>query len=468
MDTLTPTYTPLPHQRKFVSYMLSDQPGLRSVIVWPRRHGKDLSALNVTWAKSQQRVGTYFYFLPTYSQARKIIWNGMDGGGKRFLDYIPRELIARTHETEMRLTLTNGSIIQFVGSDNIDSIVGTNPVGCVFSEYALQDPQGYRLVSPILRQNGGWAVFCYTPRGHNHGYDLYTMAKDNPKWFVERLTIDDADMLTEEDMEDERATGIPEELIQQEYYTSFSMTLAGAYFGQQMMKAQERGRIRELTYNPRMLVHTAWDFGVNDSTAIWFVQYDHRTVWAIDYYENRNLGLDHYAQVLKDRDYVYGVHLAPHDVMKRSQRDGITLLEWCGQELHLHFDLVKRRSKIDQVQAAHFLIPRTIFCNVNCERGIDGMRNYEREWDAKNKVHRNMPKHNWASHVADAYMTLSCGIDLLTDDGYSDEQREAYSTGALNARPAVHRPDYSTGRFEHSSEDEERYPAREVVHGFSR
>ena len=59
----------------------------------------------------------------------------------------------------MKIRFTNGSLLQIVGSDNFDSLMGTNPQGVVFSEYALQDPRAYQYIRPILAANDGWAVF---------------------------------------------------------------------------------------------------------------------------------------------------------------------------------------------------------------------------------------------------------------------------------------------------------------------
>jgi len=58
----------------------------------------------------------------------------MDKEGMKFLDHIPAEIIKNTNETEMRIELINGSYVQVIGTDDIDSIVGTNPVGCIFTE----------------------------------------------------------------------------------------------------------------------------------------------------------------------------------------------------------------------------------------------------------------------------------------------------------------------------------------------
>jgi hypothetical protein len=89
-----------------------------------------------------------------------------------------------------------------VGTDDVDKLVGVNPVGCVFSEYSLQDPRAWDLIRPILAENGGWALFLYTPRGRNHGHDMIEMAKRNPNWFAEVLTIDDTGVIPLE-------TGVP-------------------------------------------------------------------------------------------------------------------------------------------------------------------------------------------------------------------------------------------------------------------
>lgn len=432
-----PRYQPLPHQRPALEFLMNG--GSRAVLVWHRRSGKDLTAFNWTWAASQKRVGTYYYFLPTYSQGRKVIWLGKDESGLSNLSYIPDDLIARhngrphIHETDMRIHMANGSIIQIVGGDNIDSIVGTNPVGCVFSEYALMDPQVWRLMSPILRKNKGWAVFVYTPRGHNHGYDLYQNMMSRDGWFVDCQTIENTGLIDPKELDDDRASGIPEEIIQQEYYCSFSVTLEGSYFGQQMMAADSEGRILDFPYDPRNLVHTAWDFGINDSTSIWFIQTDGRTYRAIDFYENRSFGLPHYAKKLQELPYVYGVHLAPHDVMKRGDygtQEIPTTLQETAYQLGINFTRIPRTPKLDQHHATHLAIPRTVFHATKCERGIEGLRGYEREWDTANKVHRNTPKHNWASHIADAFMTFACGIDLIGPE-YA---QEPYTQGSFHPR----------------------------------
>ncbi|HKZ39413.1 MAG TPA: hypothetical protein VJ044_00535, partial [Candidatus Hodarchaeales archaeon] len=139
----------------------------RAVCVWHRRAGKDKTLLNLCVKKMMERVGTYYYFFPTYEQGRKILFEGIDKDGFKFLDHIPKETRKRTTSQPMCVELINGSTLWIIGTDKIDSIVGTNPVGTIWSEYSLQDPKAWGYIRPILEENGGWAVFNFTSRGKN-------------------------------------------------------------------------------------------------------------------------------------------------------------------------------------------------------------------------------------------------------------------------------------------------------------
>ena len=202
----------------------------RAVVVWNRRSGKDKTTWNYSIKEAFQRVGAYYYFAPTYSQGKKIIWDGIDADGLKFLDHIPKELIVgKPNDTEMKIKLKNGSLIQIVGTDNIDSILGTNPLGCVFTEYSLQNPQAWNYIRPILAQNNGWAVFIFTPRGMNHGWKILQQALQDPQnWFSEILTVDDTKSISLEVLAQEKKE-MPAELYEQEYYCKF-LEAAGAFY----------------------------------------------------------------------------------------------------------------------------------------------------------------------------------------------------------------------------------------------
>lgn len=194
----------------------------RGILVWPRRNGKDLFSWNIIICKALQTRGLYFYIAPYYTQARSIIWLGMTNEGRRFLDYIPKELILSSQKQEMQLELSNGSIIKLHGSDNIDRIVGTNPYGIVFTEASLHKQNVWDYIRPILAANGGWALFNGTPRGVNAFYQHVEYAKKHPEWYYQYLNCELTGIPTQDAIQQDRDSGMPESLIQQEYYCSFT------------------------------------------------------------------------------------------------------------------------------------------------------------------------------------------------------------------------------------------------------
>jgi len=201
----------------------------RAIVVWNRRSGKDKTCFNYMIKRAVEKVGTYFYFLPTYSQAKKVIWDNIDNEGFKMLDHIPRELIKATNATELKIELVNGSVVQLIAADEFKkSGVGTNPVGVVFSEYSISDPEAWKYLSPILAVNGGWAIFNFTPRGMNHAWNLLQYANGNDKWFTQTLTIDDTKVMSKEQFEEEK-TQYPADFVEQEYYCKF-IEGAGQFF----------------------------------------------------------------------------------------------------------------------------------------------------------------------------------------------------------------------------------------------
>lgn len=225
--TLPHKFNPRDYQLPFLRAL--DNGIKRAVIVWNRRSGKDKTCFNYMVRKAIERKGTYFYILPTYSQAKKVIWDNIDSDGFKMLDHIPKELIINTNGTELKVELINGSIIQLISGDEFkNSGVGTNPVGIVFSEYSINAPEAWNFISPILAANGGWVVFNFTPRGVNHAFNLLQMAKENPKWFWQVLTNNETRILTDEEMDEEKRNN-PQDIIDQEWYCKF-IEGAGAFF----------------------------------------------------------------------------------------------------------------------------------------------------------------------------------------------------------------------------------------------
>lgn len=384
----------------------------RAAVVWHRRAGKDLFGINFIASRAVERVGLYWHLFPTYNQGRKIAWEGFTKEGRRFLDHFPPPLVEAQNDTEMRLKLKTGSVYQVVGTDSVDRLVGSNPVGCILSEYSLQDPKAWHLIQPILAENGGWAIFIYTPRGLNHGWKLFEMAKENPNWFAQGLSVSDtrredgSPVVTQESIDEDRASGMPEELIQQEYYISFEAPLVGAYYSTQMQQAAKDGRITVVNHVPSLPVHTAWDLGYDDAMTIWFWQEVGPELRVIDYMEYSGEGLAFYISELKKKPYTYGRHVAPHDIEVVELGPGKSRRE-VAATLGLRFRTIPKSDILDGIEAVRNLLPRCWFDKVKCKRGLEALKSYTKAWDDKVQMYRDSPTHDWASHGADSFRTLA-------------------------------------------------------------
>ena len=423
-----PTFTPRDYQLPFLRAM--DNGCKRAVLIWHRRAGKEIACFNymikMAWF---HRVGTYVYFFPTSTLGRRILWDGANKDGKRFLDYIPRELIEGTpNSVEMKVRLTNGSIIQVIGSDQIVN-VGINPVGCVFSEFSLQDPKCYNHVRPILRENGGWSVFNFTPRGKNHAYDLYLMAKSNPEWFCSKLSIEDTGVLSQADMDAERAEGMSEHLIQQEYYCNFEQGAEGSYYAKYLTQADLDGRVTHVGFDPAARVDSYWDLGVSDETVILLAQNIGKEIHIINMYRNQGEGLNHYARWMQTEaekhGYTYGDHYAPHDIQVRELGSGAQTRLQIAKDLGLPFKIVPNISIAEGIELARGIFPRLWIDDRKCSYLIKSLENYHKHYNEKHNVYSDRPVHDFSSHSADAFRYLAIAQNKRSRGQMSETEAES-------------------------------------------
>lgn len=415
-------FTPRPYQIPILD-ALENKGYKRVLAIMPRRSGKDIAAFNFCIRYLLKRTCVIYYIFPTYSQGRKILWDSITNTGQRILEYIPKEVIASLNSQEMKIRFTNGSLLQIVGSDNFDSLVGTNPQGVVFSEYALQDPRAYQFIRPILAANDGWALFISTPRGKNHLWELYNIAKNSPDWFCYKLSLDDTNHIPLHEIERERAEGImSEDLIQQEYYCSFDMGVEGSYYAKYLDRMRLKGQIGIVPWEPGFKVHTAWDLGVRDSTAIIFFQVVGQTVRIIDYYDKNKEGLEHYIGVLQSKPYQYGRHIAPHDIKVREFGSGMTRLDK-ARHLGITFTIAPNLSIMDGIEAVRTTLPKCWIDETSCKELVKSLEGYRQEYDAKRRVYKENPLHDINSHAADAMRYLALSLPK-TRDGMSAEDVE--------------------------------------------
>lgn len=412
----------LPYNLKLRSYQLEVAKALfekkynRFINVWHRRAGKDLFWLNLTFACALKERGLYLYCLKTNTQTRTVIWDGMnDVTGFKYLNHLPSKFIVEKNKHEMKLELVNGSKIQFLGADNFETkALGSGAKGIVLSEYSTMLPQ-LDIIRPILKISKGWAAFLFTPRGQNHAKDLYDMNIDNPKWFVNKLTVQQTfdvsgnRIITDKDIEEDRRSGMSEQLIQQEYYCDFNIAQEGSIFGSQMQQVLIDNRIKDFEIDTDYPVYTFWDLGYSDKTSIWFAQIIGEKIFLIDYVENNNKPIKFYIDLLDQKKYrnnwTYALHYAPHDVQNNSLIGNVR--DFAAKH-NLFFERVPRVNKKSySIEAARNILSKCIFNKEKCKIGIECLRGYHYKWDDVKHINSMKPEHDCFSHGADAFQQLA-------------------------------------------------------------
>jgi phage terminase large subunit len=445
---ITPYFKPRPYQENIIRCFENPQDKRRRfLLAWPRRAGKDLCAFNLMARAAFRKVGNYFYMAPTFSQCRKIILDSIIGSsGMHFVDHIAKELRGDINVSEMKIPLSNGSLIQLCGSDSYDRLVGTSPRGCVWSEYSLADPLSYQYLSPALRNNDGWAIFISTPRGRNHFYELYEIARNNPEtWFCERLELSQTKHIDLETIQQEIKEGVlSQDLFEQEYNCSFSLGVEGSYYSKYLNDMRLKGRINSIPWNPSHKVHTAWDIGYSDCTSIIFFQCIGPNVYLIDSYQANKQGLEHYITHLKTKPYLYGKHIGPHDIKQHDFSTGNTRWEKARQ-LGVTFTVADRVDIADGIEAVRSALGAKIWIDeTNCKQLLHCLESYRQEYDAKRKVYHDKPLHDFASHFSDAMRYLCVSLPRLAD-GLTPEALERRYQEAMGGNqshlPSIFRDD---------------------------
>jgi hypothetical protein len=420
---MTPRHYQLP-------YMVAMDGGCKfAVWVMHRRGGKDRTALAQACKMAFARPGLYWHCLPTLKQGRKVVWDNITSEGKNLIrQTFPDHLVRRRLEDEMKVELINGAIVQIVGADNFNTLVGASPVHVTFSEWSLTDPRAYDFVRPILRENNGSVAFIYTPRGYNHGWTTLNIARRLPGAFVAVMSIKDTGVLSEADMQLELAQGMAEELIAQEYFCDFSSANVGAIVGRQISAAEREGRINEDTaHYPGSRIVVSSDIGYRDQSAWWFWQLKLGGFDLIRYMEGSGLDADDWIEKLKNCgtpiDHIY----LPHDARAKTMATKHTVIERFAQAFQC--SIVPRTKLSDRINAARAVIPRCNFAINDCSRGLEALRAWSFRFDDERKIFSAEPEHDWSSHGADAFSYGAQMVQELVKDTASNRKEKPDYTG---------------------------------------
>src|SRR5215831_31514 len=314
-------------------------------------------------------------------------------------------------KAQMSIRLPNGGVWQAGGADNQDSWRGGYADECILDEFDDCPPSMIALVvEPMLADRDGVLVRSGTPKGRGLLQAAYDRARTTPGYSSYLLDYRKTGALSAAAIDRLRQEMSDEEFAQ-ELECSFNAPNSGSYYGKLMQAAEDEGRIGIVPYEPTLRVWTAFDLGIDDATAIWFLQTTRSGEWRlIDYIEGSGEALEYYVRILQQRGYVYERHLLPHDAEVRELGSGRSRTETLHGLGVKPTRIVRQHNVADGIQAVRAVLPRCWFDASRCALGIKALRNYRREWNENAQTWRSNPVHDFASHGSDAMRYLALGV----------------------------------------------------------
>ena len=388
-------------------------------LVCHRRFGKSVLGINHMIRGAATFDGNdakFAYIAPLLKQAKNIAWDYLKHFTSPFGD------ARKVNESELWVKLPNGARIQVLGADKPDSLRGAYLDGVVLDEFGQMHRSVWgQIVRPMLSDRPGYALILGTPKGRNEFHRLYQVNRDDPEWYVRLLPLSQTDVLDA----DERAALLREvakgTLTQaeydQEYECSWSAAMRGSFYGVTLDKLEAQGRMKPFEVEPTLPVTTAWDLGMRDATAIWFMQIVGNEVRIIDFAVFHGAGLPAIAKALREKPYVYDEHLLPHDVEVRELGTGVSRIETLHR-LGISARVIPRINartdfeEDERIEAVRNMLPRCYFNtgSPGVREGLEGLRLYRREENERTGELSARPEHDWASDYADAFGHLAQGI----------------------------------------------------------
>lgn len=374
-------------------------------LVAHRRAGKTVAAINdiVRAALMCKSFNPLFaYIAPYRSQAKSVVWD--------YLKHFAEPIIKTSNESELTVELVTGAKIRLFGADNADAMRGLGFDGVYMDEYGDFKPSVWgNVIRPTLSDKQGWAVFGGTPKGKNQFWQIYETAKKNPEeWFHLVLKASESGLLPKTELL-AAAAQISDDQFLQEYECSFEAAILGAFYGIELRQLEDTGHICKVDYDKNIPVHTAWDLGYRDDTAIWWYQVIRGEIHIIDFYAISGANISEIAKIVTEKPYKYGKHHLPHDARAKTlAAAGKSVIEQLAEFLGINnMTIVPDLSVQDGIQAVRQCLPMCWFDKDRTYDGLEALKQYQREYDEDKKAFRQTPRHDWTSHPADAFRMLA-------------------------------------------------------------
>lgn len=401
MSEFVGRYVPRP---QFIAY--HNRTERYAKIVAHRRAGKTVACINDLIGRNllNQREWPppkYSYVGPSFVQVKDVAWS--------YLKHYSGPLTVQSNESELWVKYPNGGIIRLYGADNVDRMRGIYNDGVIMDEPANMSPSAWPLVvSPTLADHSGWATFIGTPQGHDWFYRVDMKPESTELqlgWYRLVLRASETGLLSKDELESQKTGKTPEQ-YNQEFEASFDAAIHGAYFAAGIAEARKGGRIARVAADPVVATRCFFDIGWSetDSTSIWVVQFVGREIRVLDYMEGLNQPIGYYASLLRERGLDKASLIFPHDGLRKDAVAKTYEDHWreAGWRNTRTIDNQGRGAALARIGAARRIFPAIWFNEATTKSGIEALAHYHEDWDEDRRVGRG-PKHDWASHAADAF-----------------------------------------------------------------
>ena len=377
-----------------------------ALLLCHRRFGKTTMCLNhlIRAALTNKNHNPrYAYIAPTYKQSKSIAWDFL----KFYAGKIPG---VKFNETELRCDLPNGSRITLLGAETAENLRGLYFDGIILDEMAaIQASVLEEILTPSLSDRHGFMYLVGTPQGmQNIFYDYYLKAQGDKKWFLYTAKASDTKIVDQKEL-DLALEMLGEAKFDQEYQCSFIGNIPGSIYGKEIEDLEDKKRLTSIPFDPSCLVNTSFDIGYNDDTAIIFFQDIGHQINIIDCFADHNQPFPYYADILKEKPYSYGYHLAPFDIEVSEYSSGKTRREVAYQH-GIKFRVAPKTLLEDGIHAVKMILPRCKIDVDHCKPLIDALRHYHRKYLEKDRVFKTKPVRDWSSHYADSFRYLATGF----------------------------------------------------------
>jgi hypothetical protein len=401
-------YTPRKH---FVGYHKSKKRW--RFVVAHRRAGKSVAEINEVIKRAIQNTRAYpppryAYVGPSFAQTKDLIW----GYAKHYTANLPGVKIS---EGDLQLQIpTQGGAMAMInlygGAAAYERMRGLYFDGIVLDEFPMLNPAVLStVVRPCLADYRGWATVSGTSNGDDHFHELkkrWEKDPDNCDIFI--IPVNQTDALDPDEVK-EMTKDMTAEEYAREMLCSFDAPIEGSYYGEIVNDLYLKKMVRKVPYDPETAVHTWWDLGIDDATAIWFFQKCGNEYHLIRYGEWTGKKLDDIVQDLNSFGYAYGTDILPHDAKARELGTGKSREEVLRQ-LGRNVVIAPKLGVEDGINAVKVVLSKCYIDEANCEDGLSALKNYHRLKSGK-------PDHNWASHGADAFRYGAVSINIVAGFG---------------------------------------------------